>query len=106
VAKQNSLKKPFVVWGAAIAFLLAPIGNTMFSLYQTGHETWYSPASWIWLLQNIPIVELILLLLIFVAGLALFFQSRTSWTIAVLVVLIVSSKNIFFPANDSRFMSM
>lgn len=91
MASSAGLKKPIIVWFLGFCFLLAPLGNMLFSLYSLGYDDWYGPQRWAWLLSSVGLQDLVFFFLILLAGVALFFQTKTSWFVAVIVLLIVAA---------------
>lgn len=91
-----ALKKPYLVYVLAICFMLAPFGNLIIALYSSGIPQWYSPVIWWKLFVSQSVADMIILSSILLAGCALTIQKKSSWFIAVAVLLIVTINNLFF----------
>ena len=91
-----ALKKPYLVYILAICFMLAPFGNLVIALYSSGIPKWYSPYIWWRLFTSQSAADIIILSSIFVAGVALTIQKKTSWFFAVIVLVVGTLNNLFF----------
>jgi hypothetical protein len=72
---------------------LAPFGNIILTLFQAGVSTWYLPTQWIKVLSNLKTFDLLMLGSVFAAGVALFIQKKTSWFIAIAVLVLTMIHN-------------
>jgi hypothetical protein len=96
MSEQNTdLKSPVGIYVLAILFMLAPLGNILFSFAGSGIANWYHPAIFINLLGTIPMVDWIWLLGIFIAGLSLILRHKMAWMVAVGVLLWVLAMNTY-----------
>lgn len=93
-----SLKKPIVVYLIAIAFLLSPFVN--FWLSTRNLET-VNPVSTFDLIGHMKTTDVILNILIFLAGALLFKTHKLTWAFAVLCLGIVTVFNVIFLINQS-----
>lgn len=98
----NAMKKPVGVYFLAFVFLLAPLGNIILSFAGSGLSNWYEPEVFIPLLKTIPMTDWFWLGLLFVTGILLFRPHKTSWSLALVTLVIVLLINVFriFQAAD------
>ena len=91
---SSQLKKPTIIRLLSAGFLVSPFFNMATALYMAGFSTWYSPKSWLSLFSHLPATEQSLNGLIMLAGVLLIFQRKSSWSVAVLILVGVSAYNI------------
>ncbi len=89
------LKKPTGVYLIAILFLLAPIGNILISFAGSGVGNWYNPNVFIPFLQTIPGLDWLWLALLFITGILLFRPHKLTWSLAIIILLVVLSINAY-----------
>lgn len=88
----------------AIGFLLAPLGNILISFAGSSNAKWYAPSTFVQMLGTIPWLDWLWLSLIFLSGVLLFVQHKTSWLAAVhslVVVLGINLSRYFEPVGFS-----
>jgi|GEM_PF-1336546 PilZ domain. len=96
---DNQLKKPTLVYFLALLFLLAPIGNLFISFAASGVEGWYKPAMLSHFISTVPAFDWLWLILIFVTGILLFRPHKTTWTLAIGVLVFILGLNFYRAAN-------
>jgi hypothetical protein len=96
MSEQNTdLKSPVGIYILGVLFMLAPVGNILFSFAGSGAENWYHPSVFVGLLSTIPWVDWIWLLGIFIAGVSLLLRHKMAWMVAVVVLLWVLAMNTY-----------
>ena len=92
---DTALKKPTGVYIIAILFLLAPIGNILISFAGSGVQNWYDIGVMVPFIKTIPMIDWVWLILLFMTGVLLFRQHKTSWTLAMFSLCVVLGINAF-----------
>lgn len=92
---QNILRRPIGVYLIAIMFLLAPLGNIIISFAGSGVENWYHLNVFFPMLQTIPALDWVWLGLLFITGILLFRPHKLSWTLAIVILILVLGINAF-----------
>ena len=95
----NQLKKPVLVYFLAILFLLAPIGNLLISFAASGVEGWYQPQILSHFISTVPASDWLWLCLVFVTGILLFWPHKTTWSIAIGVLVFMLCLNVYRAAK-------
>lgn len=91
----DSTKKPIGIYILAVLFLLAPIGNILFTLSTSNIQNWYSPAVLIDLLRSLHVFDVITSLLLFISGLLLFKAHKTAWTLSLVSLTLILGLNTY-----------
>lgn len=93
--KNVTLQKPLGVVLIAYIFILVPIINLLLSFSNSGLPDWYEPFTLIALFRDVPILDLIWIALLFIAGVLLLKPGKVTWFSAVGALLIVILINSF-----------
>ncbi len=78
----------------AWAFILAPLGNLLFTLFLLKIPNWYHPSVWLFWVRGLTWMQMALQGLLFLSGLSLLMVRKHSWMIALVTLAIVSIYNI------------
>ena len=87
------MKKPLLVYGLAICFLAAPVGNIIASMISFGISEWYSPSAYVRFVNNVSWPDRLWLVLTFAAGLALMKQRKWAWILSIGALIVTSIIN-------------
>lgn len=92
---EMQLKRPTAVYLLALLFVFAPVGNLLLSFSNSGDPNWYQPAMLMRYLSSVSLIDWSWLGLVFVTGLLLFKPHKTTWTLSLVCLLIVTSINTY-----------
>jgi hypothetical protein len=92
---MGSEKKPFGIYILGIIFLLALVGNIIFSLSISGEPSWYYPHTIFSLMKSIHWLDWLWLGLLALVGLLLFNNHKTSWAMAIFALSMIIGINIY-----------
>ncbi len=96
----DSTKKPIGIYILAILFLIAPIGNIVFTLSTSNIPDWYNPKMFIELVSSMHLFDIITSFLLILSGLLLFKAHKTAWTLSLISLTLILGLNtyrIFYP---------
>lgn len=89
------LKKPIIVMILGFCFILAAPANLARALHEGNIETWYLPAIWFKLFVRLPYSQKAIIALLPVAGIALFFQRKNFWLLAIALLICTVIQNLY-----------
>ncbi|MDG0816562.1 PilZ domain-containing protein [Bdellovibrio svalbardensis] len=93
--QKTELKKPTGVYVLAVLFLIAPIGNLLLSFAGSGIKNFSQPSLIYAFLQGVSPLDWFWLSLLVVTGILLLRPHKTSWTMAIVTLLLVLGINIY-----------
>ena len=87
-------KKPLWIYMVAIALMVAPLGNLLWTLANLNIPRWYLPSTWrIWL-PYLTASTWVMLAALFVSGCSLLFVRRWSWGLGLLTLCLITVYNL------------
>ncbi|MNL13796.1 PilZ domain protein [compost metagenome] len=101
--QATQLKKPTGVIVLAILFILAPLGNLFISFATSGVDGWYQPAILGHFLATVPMLDWLWLAMLLVTGILLLRPHKTSWSIAIITLLLVLGMNVYRAASSEFY---
>jgi hypothetical protein len=95
MTQQIHLKKPTGVLILACLFLIAPFGNLLISFAGSGVKDWYNPSVMFGFVSTVSMLDWCWLSLLFITGLFLLRPHKTSWSLAIITLLVVLGINTY-----------
>lgn len=95
----QQLKRPTAVYLLALLFVLAPIGNLLLSFSNSGDPDWFHFDVLSGYLSSVSALDWAWLGLVFVTGILLFKPHKTTWTLSLVCLLVVTSINTYRLVN-------
>lgn len=92
---EVQLKRPIAVYLLAILFVFAPVGNILLTFSNSAVPGWYEPATFWQLVSSISGLDWFWLTLVFITGILLFKPHKTTWTLSIVCLFIVSGVNTY-----------
>lgn len=96
---ETQLKRPTAVYLLALLFVFAPVGNLLLSFSNSGDPHWYHADVMAKYLLSVGILDWAWLALVFVTGMLLFKPHKTTWTLSLVCLLVVTSINSYRLVN-------
>ena len=88
-------RKPRWIYAIAFIYMLAPLGNLIWSLASLHIPNWYKPAVWVYWTHYVSPATWAIMSLIFLSGFALLFVARWSWWMALFSLAVIAIYNLF-----------